>query len=165
MEVVTMKVEYGISFISILNFFKSISQVVDNFSRIGYSVFQSLPLRKVSGEEENIVCFEDVWGSDSQIKKCKIFDLFLSFYLFKQGNRREEILKLYKWRKIQQIRHTWDDMDDYVEISNQMSPKNLKYIEKITAAMNTHLVPDIKHLKEFMQEHNVTIEEILSKLG
>lgn len=164
-----MKVEYGISFISILNFFKNISQVLDNFSKIGYSVFQALPLRKVNGKERNIICFEDVWRPDLhnifQVQKGKIFYDLLSLYLFKQGSKRDEILQLYKWRKLQQIKHNWGDMGDYVEISNQISAKNIKYIEKMAVAMNTYLVPDIKHLKEFMQEHNITIEEITKQLG
>lgn len=169
MEVFRMKIEYGISFISIFNFFKNISQVMDDFLKIGYNVFQSLPLNKVSGNEKKVVYFEDVWRPDLQnifqLQKGRVFDDLLSFYLFRQGNKRTEILKLYEWKKVKKIKHRWDENGNYIEISNMMNAKNLKHIENVAISREISLIPDIKHLKEFMQIYNVTIEEIVGQLG
>lgn len=182
-----INVKYGISVISILNAFDDIQKSMQDAIMMGYDGFQSSPLKDITGKEDNIFCYEDVWNSELkhfwQIKKHRIFtDLLQLFVLFSKDNKRKEILLNYKSNNITYVSHTFDkklNLDD--NRLYEISPRLHFGLEKIKKACleKQILVADTKHIlnyKKFAILYNnihgdvisldyCSIDNILDELG
>lgn len=168
----SIKIKKGISIISAMTYGKSADRCIANALRVGYHGIQSLPLKIISGNEDHVICFEDVWNPRFehfwQINPMKskdgIFvDMLQLFVLFKKGKQRQNVLANYEKNGITQIAHQFNWRKN---VLFELCPEfgTLEWIEDRVRGREL-LVADTRHLIDQEKMFGIPAESIIERFS